>query len=81
MKKKVGIITLGCPKNLVDSEIMAGSLEDAGFEVTPTLISAEAIIVNTCSFIGDAKEEAVINILEAARYKDEGSLKVLMVTG
>jgi len=81
LKKKVGIITLGCPKNLVDSEIMAGSLEDAGFEVTPTLISAEAIIVNTCSFIGDAKEEAVINILEAARYKDEGSLKVLMVTG
>jgi ribosomal protein S12 methylthiotransferase len=81
LKRKVGIITLGCPKNLVDSEIMAGSLEDAGFEVTPMLKSAEAIIVNTCSFIGDAKEEAVVNILEAARYKDEGSLKVLMVTG
>ncbi|MGI6622673.1 MAG: 30S ribosomal protein S12 methylthiotransferase RimO [Clostridiaceae bacterium] len=81
MKRKVGIITLGCPKNLVDSEIMAGILEDAGFEVTTILRSAETIIINTCAFIGDAKEEAIMSILEAARYKTEGSLKILMVAG
>lgn len=81
MKRKVGIVTLGCPKNLVDSEIMAGSLQDAGYEVTPNHRSADAIIVNTCAFIGDAKEEAIMSILEAARYKDEGSLKILMVAG
>jgi ribosomal protein S12 methylthiotransferase len=81
LKRKVGIITLGCPKNLVDSEIMAGILEDAGFEVTTILRSAETIIINTCAFIGDAKEEAIMSILEAARYKTEGSLKILMVAG
>ncbi len=81
MKKKVGLVTLGCPKNLVDSEIMLGSLEDAGFEVTPIHKTAEAIIINTCAFIGDAKEEAIMTILEAARLKDEGNIKLLMVTG
>lgn len=81
MKRKIGIVTLGCPKNLVDSEIMLGTMEEAGFEVTPIHKSAEAIIINTCAFIGDAKEEAIMSILEAARYKDEGSLKLLMVTG
>lgn len=81
MNRKVGIVTLGCPKNLVDSEIMAGSLQDAGYEITPDHRSAEAIIVNTCAFIGDAKEEAIMSILEAARYKDEGCLKILIVAG
>lgn len=81
MKRKVGIVSLGCPKNLVDSEIMAGSLEDSGFEITPLHQSADAIIVNTCAFIGDAREEAIMSILEAARFKDEGNLKVLAVAG
>ncbi|MCX7772389.1 MAG: MiaB/RimO family radical SAM methylthiotransferase, partial [Clostridia bacterium] len=81
MKQRIGLVSLGCPKNLVDSEIMLGTLKDAGFELTHQHEQADAIIVNTCSFIGDAKEEAVTSILEAARYKEEGNLKVLVVTG
>ena len=81
MKKKVGLVSLGCPKNLVDSEIMLGTLKDAGYELTPKHESADVIIINTCAFIGDAKEEAIISILEAARYKIEGNLKLLVVTG
>lgn len=81
MKYKIGLVTLGCPKNLVDSEIMLGSLKEAGFELTPEHKEADAIIVNTCSFIGDAKEEAVMSILEAGQYKKTGTLKTLIVTG
>lgn len=81
MKYKIGLVSLGCPKNLVDSEIILGTLKDAGFELTPQHELADAIIVNTCAFIGDAKEEAVMSILEAARYKKEGNLKTLIVTG
>jgi ribosomal protein S12 methylthiotransferase len=78
---KIGLVSLGCPKNLVDSEIILGTLKDAGFELTADHKKADAIIVNTCAFIGDAKEEAVTSILEAARNKDEGNLKTLIVTG
>ncbi len=81
MKQKVGLVSLGCPKNLVDSEIMLGTLKDAGYELTAEHKEADIIIINTCAFIGDAKEEAVMSILEAARYKDEGNLKLLLVTG
>lgn len=81
MNYKIGLVSLGCPKNLVDSEIILGSLKDAGFHLTAQHELAEVIIVNTCAFIGDAKIEAVTSILEAARYKKEGQLKVLVVTG
>lgn len=81
MDYKIGLISLGCPKNLVDSEIILGSLKDAGFQLTAQHEEAQVIIVNTCAFIGDAKIEAITTILEAARYKKEGQLKVLIVTG
>lgn len=81
MPVKVGCISLGCPKNLVDSEIMLGLLNKDKFEITVNMAEAEAIIVNTCAFIGDAKEEAVDTILEAGLYKKTGKLKALIVTG
>ena len=81
MQVKVGCISLGCPKNLVDSEIMLGLLNSDNYEITVNLPEAEVIIVNTCAFIGDAKEEAVDAILEASLYKQTGRLKALIVTG
>lgn len=81
MPVKVGCISLGCPKNLVDSEIMLGLLNKDKFEITVNMAEAEAIIVNTCAFIGDAKEEAVETILEAGLHKKTGKLKALIVTG
>ena len=78
---KVGMASLGCPKNQVDAEIMLQKIKNAGFEITPVEAEADAIIVNTCGFIEDAKTEAVENILEVAKYKADGSLKVLIVTG
>ncbi|MBP7176591.1 MAG: 30S ribosomal protein S12 methylthiotransferase RimO [Thermoclostridium sp.] len=81
MPVKVGCISLGCPKNLVDSEIMLGLLNSDNYEITVNMPEAEAIIVNTCAFIGDAKEEAVDAILEASLYKQTGRLKALIVTG
>jgi ribosomal protein S12 methylthiotransferase len=78
---RISLITLGCPKNLVDSEIMLGMLREEGFTPVTDLNEAEAVIVNTCSFVADAREEAVTSILEAARLKDNASLKVLAVTG
>jgi len=81
LEQKIGLVSLGCPKNLVDSEIMLGTLKDAGYELTEKHETADVIIVNTCAFIGDAREEAVMAILEAARYKEEGKLKLLVVTG
>lgn len=81
MPIKVGCISLGCPKNLVDSEIMLGMLHKNKFEITVNMQEAEAIIINTCAFIGDAKEEAVNTILETALYKKSGELKALIVTG
>lgn len=81
MPVKVGCISLGCPKNLVDSEIMLGLLNRDNYEITVDMPEAEVIIVNTCAFIGDAKEEAVDTILEASLYKKTGRLKALIVTG
>ncbi|MBN2039084.1 MAG: 30S ribosomal protein S12 methylthiotransferase RimO [Spirochaetes bacterium] len=80
MGKKVGIISLGCPKNLVDSEIMLGRLIDSGFEITNEEAEAEILIVNTCAFIESAKQEAVDTILEMADYK-ENHCELLIVTG
>jgi len=81
MPVKLACISLGCPKNLIDSEIMLGILNQGMFEITTDINNADVIIINTCAFINDAKEEAVDNILEAAELKKYGKLKVLVVTG
>ncbi len=78
---KVSMVSLGCPKNQVDAEMMLYSLKEAGFELSIEEAQADAIIINTCGFIEDAKSEAIENILEAARYKTEGNCKALIVTG
>ncbi|HAX50487.1 30S ribosomal protein S12 methylthiotransferase RimO [Muricomes intestini] len=78
---KILFISLGCDKNLVDSEVMLGLLASRGYEMTDEETKADIIVVNTCCFIRDAKEESIQNILEMARYKKEGHLKALIVTG
>ena len=78
---KLLFVSLGCDKNLVDSEEMLGLLTGSGFEIVDDETQAEAIVVNTCCFINDAKEESVNTILEMAEYKKSGSCKVLVVTG
>ena len=74
-------VSLGCDKNLVDSEYMLGMIRDAGFEIVDDETKAEAIVINTCCFINDAKEESIDTILEMAEYKKTGILKALLVTG
>jgi len=80
-KKKVHIISLGCVKNTVDSEIIAGGLEAAGIQLVDEAEDANTIIINTCGFIGDAKEESVEVILDAAQLKTTGQLQELLVAG
>lgn len=79
--KKVFFISLGCDKNLVDSEIMLGILSERGYESTEYIEEAEAVIVNTCCFIGDAKEESINTILEVAEYRAEKKIGALVVSG
>jgi ribosomal protein S12 methylthiotransferase len=79
--KKYTIISLGCPKNLVDSEIFAGNAESAGFVYTEDPASANYIIINTCGFIEDAKQESINTILEATAYKNGATKPELIVTG
>ena len=78
---KVGFVSLGCPKNLVDSEVMMGQLVAKGHELTPHPDQAEVLVVNTCSFIDPAKKESVDTILEMAEYKKVGRAKKLIVAG
>ncbi len=78
---KILFISLGCDKNLVDSEVMLGLLAEKGYGFTDDETQADIIVVNTCCFIGDAKEESVNTILEGAEWKDKGKLKGLIVTG
>src|SRR5271154_4132569 len=78
---KVGFVSLGCPKNLVDSEVMMGMLAQAGAELTPNAEDADVIVVNTCSFIGSAQQESIDTILEMARHKTGGKTKRLVVAG
>lgn len=80
-KKKVAIITLGCEKNLVDSEIMLGLTDKNKFEISNNLEESDIIIVNTCGFIEDSKEESINTILDIAEYKKTAKLKILIVTG
>ncbi len=79
--KKVGFISLGCPKNLVDSEVMMGQLKQSGYQITPDAADAETIVVNTCGFIDSAKKESIDTILEAAQLKTNGQAKRLIVAG
>jgi len=78
---KVGFISLGCPKNLVDSEVMMGILVRGGYELTPRADEAEVLVVNTCSFIEPAQKESVDAILEMAEHKKFGAAKKLIVAG
>ena len=78
---KVGMVSLGCPKNQVDAEIMLGFLADAGYRLTEDAAMADVAIVNTCGFIESAKSEAIEEILELATLKKEGRIKSLVVTG
>src|SRR5207249_2437750 len=78
---KVGFVSLGCPKNLVDSEVMMGMLAQAGAELTPRTDDADVIVVNTCSFIDRAQRESVDTILEMARLKSSGKAQKLVVAG
>ena len=77
---KIGVISLGCSKNLVDAEIMIGILKEKGHEIVTREADAEVIMINTCGFIDQAKEEAISTILEMAEYKEQ-NLKRLIVTG
>lgn len=78
---KILFISLGCDKNLVDTEVMLGLLASRGYEMTDDETEADIIVINTCCFIHDAKEESIQNILEMAEYKKEGKVKALIVTG
>ena len=78
---KIGLISLGCPKNLVDSEVMLGLAHDAGHELTRDPADAEVLVVNTCAFIDSAKQESVDAILEMAQHKKDGRCQRLIVTG
>ncbi len=81
MKETVCLVSLGCPKNLVDSEVMLGLLSKEGYSLTADPSKAEILIVNTCSFIQDASQEAIDTVLDLSRFKREGSCKRLIVSG
>ena len=78
---KIGFVSLGCPKNQLDTEVMLHELVTAGYEITPEDIDADVIIVNTCAFIESAKKEAIDNILDVAWLKEHHKLKAIIVTG
>jgi len=79
--KKIAFVSLGCPKNLVDSEVMMGRLKESGYQITADASEAETLVINTCGFIESAKQESLDAILEAARLKSEGKCQRLVVAG
>src|SRR5438270_10805833 len=79
--KKIGFISLGCPKNLVDTEVMMGQLQQNGYQITADAEEADTVVVNTCGFIDSAKKESIEAILEAARLKTDGKATRLIVAG
>ena len=81
MTNKVGMISLGCPKNQVDGEIMLEKLNKSGFEIAQSIEDSDVMIINTCGFIEDAKREAIETILEVAEYKKAGIISAIVVTG
>ena len=80
-KVKVGFVSLGCSKNLMDTEVMLAKLVKAGYQIVPQDIDADIIIINTCAFIESAKQEAIDNILDVAWLKEHRKLKGIVVTG
>src|SRR5215207_820298 len=78
---KIGFLSLGCPKNLVDGEVMLGMAQQAGHELTNDASSADVLVVNTCAFIDSAKQESIDAILEMAQLKETGNCSRLIVTG
>jgi ribosomal protein S12 methylthiotransferase len=78
---KIGLLSLGCPKNLVDSEVMLGLAQQAGHELTNDPSAADVLVVNTCAFIDSAKQESIDTILEMAQHKRDGACRRLIVTG
>src|SRR6266540_4628103 len=78
---KIGMISLGCPKNLVDSEVMLGLAQQQGHKLTRDAADADVLVVNTCAFIDKAKQESIDTILEMAEHKKDGACKRLIVTG
>jgi ribosomal protein S12 methylthiotransferase len=78
---KIGLLSLGCPKNLVDSEVMLGLAQQAGHELTNDPSAADVLVVNTCAFIDSAKQESIDTILEMAQHKKDGACRRLIVTG
>ncbi len=78
---RVGMISLGCPKNQVDAEMMLAALQEKGFEIVDYVDGADAVIINTCAFIDDAKREAIENILDMVEMKEEGVIRKIVVTG
>ena len=81
MKFKVGMISLGCPKNQVDGEIMLQKLNMGGFETAQSIEDSDVMVINTCGFIENAKREAIETILEVAEYKTAGLISAIVVTG
>lgn len=80
-KTNVGLISLGCPKNVVDAEVMLHKIRQEGYQISPKIEDCEVVIVNTCGFIESAKQEAIDAILDTAEFKEHGKLKSLIVTG
>lgn len=81
MSYNVGFISLGCPKNQVDAELMLAKIEKAGFNIVDVAYESDVVVINTCGFIEDAKKEAIDNILEMIELKNEGSIQKIVVTG
>ena len=79
--EKIAFVSLGCPKNLVDTEYMLGALASEGYEFTEDESIADIIIVNTCCFINDAKQESIDTIIDVGQWKNDGNCKRLIVTG
>ena len=81
MAIRVGFVSLGCPKNQLDTEVMLGHLVSAGYDITPDETEADIVVINTCAFINDAKQESIDNILDIAWLKENNNLKGIIVTG
>ena len=81
MNIKVGIVSLGCPKNQVDAEMLLFNLKERGFKIVNDPADADAVIVNTCGFIESAKQESINEIIELGKLKQEGKIKAIIVTG
>src|SRR5688572_698711 len=78
---KIGMVSLGCPKNLVDSEVMLGLAQQQGHQLTRDAAEADVLVINTCAFIDKAKQESIDTILEMAEHKKTGACRQLIVTG